>query len=77
MRLIIFLVNAFLNFLKYVRGKVIHNISFLAKSLLNFSNFFLNQELMKLMGRPNWMHWLCWFLDGTISAAVSVMVNKI
>jgi hypothetical protein len=32
---------------------------------------------MKLMGLPNWMHWLCWFLDGTISAAVSVMVNKI
>ena len=27
------------------------------------------------MGLPNWMHWLCWFLDGTISAAIYVMIS--
>jgi len=39
--IIFFLVNAFLNFLKYVRGKVIYNIYFLVKALLNFYVFFL------------------------------------
>jgi ATP-binding cassette subfamily A (ABC1) protein 3 len=35
----------------------------------------LLQELMKLMGLPNWMHWLCWFLDGTFSASVSIFIT--
>ena len=30
---------------------------------------------MKLMGLPNWMHWLCWFLDGTATAAISVFIS--
>ena len=41
---------------------------------MSLITYYILQELMKLMGLPNWMHWLCWFLDGTISAAISVFI---
>ena len=36
--------------------------------------FKILQELMKLMGLPNWMHWLCWFLDAIATSAISVFI---
>jgi len=29
---------------------------------------------MKLMGLPNWMHWLCWFLDALMTSVVSIII---
>ncbi len=29
---------------------------------------------MKLMGLPNWMHWVSWFLNAYITSAISVLI---
>ena len=35
------------------------------------------KELMKLMGLPSWMHWLCWFLNCAATSAVSILIMVI
>ena len=35
------------------------------------------QELMKLMGLPNWLYWLNWFLTAATSAFFSVLIMVI
>ena len=32
------------------------------------------QELMKLMGLPSWMHWVCWFINVILSCTVSILI---
>ncbi len=32
------------------------------------------KELMKLMGLPNWMHWVSWFLNAYVTSAISVLI---
>ncbi len=32
------------------------------------------KELMKLMGLPNWMHWISWFLNAYVTSAISVAI---
>ena len=32
------------------------------------------QELMKLMGLPAWMHWLCWFINVVVTSSLSVLI---
>ena len=33
-----------------------------------------SQELMKLMGLPAWMHWLCWFINVVVTCSISVLI---
>lgn len=32
------------------------------------------KELMKLMGLPSWMHWLCWYINVIAGAAISIFI---
>ncbi len=35
------------------------------------------QELMKLVGLPNWMHWTSWYLNAIVTSAISIFVMVI
>ena len=32
------------------------------------------KELMKLMGLPSWMHWICWFINVIGSCSISILI---
>ena len=32
------------------------------------------KELMKLMGLPSWMHWMCWFINVIGSCTISIII---
>ena len=35
------------------------------------------KELMKLMGLPSWMHWLCWYINCAATCAISSLIMVI
>jgi hypothetical protein len=39
-----------------------------------FSNLYFDQELMKMMGLPSWMHWLCWYLNCATTSIISIII---
>ena len=35
------------------------------------------KELMKLMGLPSWMHWICWYINCASICAISILIMVI
>ena len=40
--------------------------------MINLSLLFYLQELLKIMGLPNWINWLTWYLDAFMATTISV-----